>query len=295
MASLAFLDTWSNCVTRKAALAPFTSLKMGGLAAALVKPPDAVTLAAILKAAKKQKAQVRFLGSGTNILVKDEGFQGIVIQFSEPGFQTITVKDNTVIAKTGVTLSSLVATAARHHLGGLESLVGLPGTVGGALKNDLKVKTGPLSQFVSRVELLDAQGKVAWHGRDDVPIDQLLSTPDGAIILSAEFELHADQDDAIIKRLRKNWIHTKMSQPMSFERSARLFRDPPGGTASQLIVKASAQLNKVGGASLSERDANYVIVKDPVKTADVLKLMEAVQQQVEDRLGDVLSASLVVW
>lgn len=295
MPSLAFLDSWSDCVTKKAPLAPFTSLKMGGLASALVKPADAATLAAILKAAQKNKAQVRFLGSGTNILVRDEGFQGMVIQFSDPAFQTITVKDKKLIARTGTTLSALVASAARHGLGGLESLVGLPGTVGGALKNDLKVKTGPLSQFVSKVELLDAQGKIAWHGRDDVPIDQLLSTPDGAIILGAEFELEPDQEDAIIKRIRKNWIHVKTHQPMSFERSARLFRDPPGGTASQLIVKASAQLNKVGGASLSERDANYVIVKDPVKTADVLKLMETVQHQVEDRLGDVLTASLIVW
>jgi len=295
MASLAFLDTWSNCVTKKAPLAPFTSLKMGGLAAALVKPSDAATLAAILKAAKKHKAQVRFLGSGTNILVRDEGFQGMVVQFSEPAFQTLIVKEHKLVAGTGATLSSLVATAARHQLGGLESLVGLPGTVGGALKNDLKVKTGPLSQFVSKVELLDAQGKIAWHGRDDLPIDQLLSTPDGAIILGAEFDLHPDQDEAIIKRLRKNWIHTKAHQPLILERSARLFRDPPGGTASQLIVKASAQLNKVGGASLSERDANYVVVTDPVKTADVLKLMETVQHQVEDRLGDVLQASLIVW
>ena len=98
MASLAFLDTWSSCVTRKAALAPFTSLKMGGLAAALVKPPDVATLSAILKAAQKNKAQVRFLGSGTNILVRDEGFQGIVIQFSAPAFQTITVKEQMVVA-----------------------------------------------------------------------------------------------------------------------------------------------------------------------------------------------------
>jgi UDP-N-acetylmuramate dehydrogenase len=268
---------------------------MGGSAAALVKPPDVVTLAAILKAAQKHKVQVRFLGSGTNIIVRNEGFPGLIVQFADPAFQSITVKGNTVTAKTGTNLSALVATAARHHLGGLESLVGLPGTVGGALKNDLKVRTGPLSQFVSKVELLDASGKVAWHGRDDVPIDQLLSTSDGVIILGAEFDLHPDQDEAIIKRIRKNWIHVKTHQPMSFERSARLFRDPPGGAASQLIVKASAQLNKVGGAALSERDANYVVVHDPVKSEDVLKLMEIVQTQVEERLGDVLQPSLVVW
>lgn len=295
MSALAYLDTWKACVTKNAPLAPFTSLKMGGSAAALVRPPDIATLAAVLLAAAKHRTEVRYLGSGTNILVQDAGFEGIVIQLTAPAFQNITVKDHLLIARTGTTLSNLVATAARHHLGGLESLVGLPGTVGGALKNDLKVKTGPLSQFVSRVELLHADGKNAWHGRDDVPIDQLLSTPDGVVILGAEFVLQVDQPEAIVKRLRKNWIHTKTHQPLSTERTAKLFRDPPGGTANQLIVKASAQLTTIGGASLSERDANYVVVTPKAQAGDVLQLMDKVQTHVEERLGESLQPSLVVW
>ncbi|HQR42561.1 MAG TPA: FAD-binding protein [Gemmatales bacterium] len=295
MPSLAFLDNWSNCVVKKAPLSPLTSLGIGGTAAALVRPADVATLIGVLQAASKSKVDVRFLGSGSNILVKDTGFDGIVIHFATPAFQAITVKDNKIEARTGATLSQLLSTAARHGLGGLESLVSVPGTVGGALKNDLKVKTGPLSQFVSRVELLDASGKVAWHGRDDVPIDQLLSTPDGAIILGAEFILQPDQPEAMVKRLRKNWIHARIHQPLSQHHTAKLFRDPPGGTANQLIVKASAQLNKVGHASLCERDANYVVVTDKARTNDVLELMEKVQTQVEERMGEVLQPSLVVW
>lgn len=295
MSSLAYLDSWKACVTRNAPLAPFTSLRMGGAAGALVKPPDVATLAAVLQAAVKHKTEIRYLGSGTNILVQDAGFPGIVIQFTAPAFQTVTVKKNALIARTGTTLGTLVAESARHHLGGLESLVGLHGTVGGALKNDLKVKTGPLSQFVSRVELLHADGKDTWHGRDDLPIDQLLSTPDGAIILGAEFVLQEDQADTIVKRLKKNWIHAKTNQPLIAERTARLFRDPPGGTANQFIVKASAQLTAVGGASLSERDCNYVVVTPQAKASDVLKLMEQVQTHVEERLGELLQPSLVVW
>jgi UDP-N-acetylmuramate dehydrogenase len=295
MPSLAFLDSWPQCVTKKVPLGPLTSLGIGGHAAALVQPDSVATLNAVLKGASKNKIPVRFLGSGSNVLVKDTGFDGIVIQFSAPAFQAITVKDNRLEARTGATLSNLLGTAARHGLGGLESLVSLPGTVGGALKNDLKVKTGPLSQFVSRVELLDATGKITWHGRDDVPIDQLLSTPDGVIILGAEFMLHPDQPEAMVKRLRKNWIHARTHQPLVKQHTAKLFRDPPGGTANQFIVKASAQLNKVGHASLSERDANYVIVSDKAKAVEVMELMEKVQAQVEERLGEVLQPSLVVW
>lgn len=295
MASMAFLNNWSECVSMNAPMASLTSLQIGGKAGALIRPPDAATLSDIVQAAIKHKVDVRYLGSGSNILVQDSGFPGIVIQFSAPGFQEVTVNDNLVLAKTGTTLGNLVSTAARHQLGGLESLVSLPGTVGGALKNDLKVKTGPLSQFVNRVELLDTTGKVSWHNRDDLPIDQLLATPEGVIILGAEFALQPDNAEAIVKRLRKNWIHTRNHAPLTLERASRLFRDPPGGTASQLIVKASAQLNKVGGASLSERDSNYVIVNDKASSNDVLQLMEKVQIQVEERLGESLQPSLVVW
>src|SRR5262249_31147454 len=157
-----------------------------------------------------------------NILVRDEGFSGIVIQFSAPGFQTITVKNEVLTARSGAPLSSLVSTAARHGLGGLETLVGVPGTVGGALKNDLRIKTGPLSQFVSRVELLDNQGNISWHGRDEVPIEQLLASQDGSIIVGAEFELQTDSEQMIVKRLLKSWIHARMHQPLAMERSSRL-------------------------------------------------------------------------
>jgi len=293
--AVAFLQTWAKYVTWNAPLAPFTTLKLGGPAAALVRPPDAATLATILAACRHQHAQVRFLGNGSNILVKEEGFPGIVIRFSDPPFQTITVSASIVSARTGASIGALVSTAARHGLGGLEGLVGLPGTVGGALKNDLKVKTGPLSQFVSRVELLDTSGDIGWHGRDDVPLDQVLHAPDGPVILGAEFQLHAAPPEDIIKRLRKNWIYMKSQQPLSFERSARLFRDPPGSTANQLITQAGAQLNQVGGAVLSDRDANYVVVSDPVISRDVLRLMELVQAQVSERLGEALQPSLVVW
>lgn len=295
MSSLTFLEKWPGCVVKQAPLAPLTSLRMGGPAGALVAPDSVETLFAMLKEAVRHQVGVRFLGSGTNILVQDVGYPGLVIQFTSTKFQTIDVSDNKVIANTGVTLGNLLSTAARKQLGGLESLVGFPGTVGGALKNDLKVKTGPLSQYVSRVQLLDSQGKVAWHARDEIPIDQLLSTPDGAIILGAEFTLHHDQTESIIKRIRKHWIHTTTHQPLRHERFARLFRDPPGGTANQLIVKASVQLSKVGTASLSERDANYVVVTGDAKAEDVLQLMELVQSHVEERLGETLQPSLVVW
>lgn len=295
MSSLSFLDKWPGSVQKQAPLAPLTSLRMGGPASALVTPDSIEVLYEMLTQAARNQVGVRFLGSGTNILVQDAGFPGLVIQFTAPCFQTIEVEDNKVSAKTGVTLGHLLSTAARRQLGGLESLVGFPGTVGGALKNDLKVKTGPLSQYVSRVQLLDSHGKVAWHARDEIPIDQLLSTPDGAIILGAEFTLHHDQKESIIKRIRKHWIHTTTNQPLRHERFARLFRDPPGGTANQLIVKASVQLSKVGSASLSERDANYVVVTGDAKVNDVLQLMELVQTHVEERLGETLQPSLVIW
>jgi UDP-N-acetylmuramate dehydrogenase len=285
MASLAFLDKWSKYVVRDADLAPFTSLKLGGKAAALVRPPDVATLAAVLQACQKGQVPVRFLGSGTNVLVRDEGFPGVVVQFSSPAFQEVKVSGEVVHAKTGATLAALVSGAARAGLGGLESLVGLPGTVGGALKNDLKIKTGPLSQSVSRIELLDPDGRVAEYGRNDIPIEPLLQPAQGPVILSAEFVLTPDRPEAIVKS----------QQPPSLERTARLFRDPPGGTANQLIVQAGVQTSRVNEVTLNERDANYAVVAGRAQARDVIALMDLVASQVEERLGQTLQPSLVIW
>src|SRR5437588_4067892 len=101
MASLTFLDAWSDCIARNVDLAPFTSLKIGGKAAAVARPTDVKTLSAILQACKKNKVAIHFLGSGTNILARDEGWPGLVIRFSEPSFQAITVSGTTIQAKTG--------------------------------------------------------------------------------------------------------------------------------------------------------------------------------------------------
>jgi UDP-N-acetylmuramate dehydrogenase len=132
------------------------------------------------------------------------------------------------------------------------------------------------------------------YEKDDLPLG---SSPvgDESVLLAAEFHLEADDPDAILKRMRKLWIHKKSHQPLSFQSVARLFKDPRGLAADQIIEQAGLKGTRVGGAELSDRDANYVIAHPGATARDVLRLIDLVRSRVNERLGQMLQLDLVVW
>ncbi len=113
--------------------------------------------------------------------------------------------------------------------------------------------------------------------------------------MAAEFELDPDRPDAIVKRIRKAWIQRKAKQPLTFQASARLFKDPRGFSASTLLEQAGLRGTKVGGAELSDRDANYVVAHPGASTRDVLRLIDLLRSRVRERFGVELELEPAVW
>src|SRR5207253_5899905 len=134
-------------------------------------------------------------------------------------------------AGTGAALAALISEAARHGLAGLEPLVGILGTVGGALRCNAGDRAGEIGQHVRLVEVLDDRGQVQVRERDDLRFAYRWSNLDDPVLLAAEFELETDQVDTIVKRLRKAWISRKASQPLIFQAAGRIFKDPRGLSA----------------------------------------------------------------
>lgn len=211
------LEEFDAIIKRNEPLAPYTYLKVGGPADMLVLPRSREELAAIVGWFSRERVPVHVLGGGCNILIRDEGVRGAVLRLSEPAFTEITVHGRQVRAGTGAALSALISEAARHGLAGLESLVGIPGTVGGALRCNAGDRAGEIGQYVRQVEILDEIGQVQVRERDELRFAYRSSNLDDAILLSAEFELDADKLDAIVKRLRRAWIQRKAAQPLSFQ------------------------------------------------------------------------------
>ena len=177
----------------------------------------------MVRRCSENRIPLRVLGGGCNVLVGDEGVRGVVLRLSEPAFTEITVEGNRVRSGAGAALSSLISQATRHALAGFETLVGIPGTVGGALLCNAGDRSGEIGQCVRSVEVLNDRGQVETRSRDELRFAENWSNLDDPVLLAAEFELDPDAPEALVKRMRKAWIHRKASQPLSFESAVRVF------------------------------------------------------------------------
>jgi UDP-N-acetylmuramate dehydrogenase len=289
------LDDFADIVKPGEPLAPYMHLRLGGPAEFLVQPRSRQELSAVVRRCFEQRLPLRVLGGGCNLLVRDEGVKGVVLRLSEPAFTQVTAQGNDVAGGTGAAVSALISQAARHGLAGLETLVGIPGTVGGALRCNAGDRAGDISQFVRQVEVLDSKGEVQVRERDELRFGYHWSNLDDPVILSAEFRLESDAPDAIVKRMRRAWIQRKASQPLSYQPACRVFRNPRALSAGALIEQAGLARTRVGGAEVSERDSNYVVIHPEATARDVLRLIDLMRSRVQERFGVELEMELTIW
>jgi UDP-N-acetylmuramate dehydrogenase len=276
-------------------LAPYTHLKLGGPAEALAQPRTVEELCALVRRCLERQLPMRLLGGGCNLLVRDEGVRGVVLRLSEAAFTGVSVTGKRVRAGGGASLAALISQAARHGLAGLEALVGIPGTVGGALRHHAGERAGDLGQYLRGVEVIDSGGRPLQREGEELRLAQRWSSSDDPVLVAAAFELEADTADAIVKRMRKAWIQRKARQPFSFQAACRLFEDPRGLDAGSLIEQAGLARTKVGGAEVSERDAGAVVVHPGATARDVLRLIDLVRSRVHERFHVELELAISIW
>jgi UDP-N-acetylmuramate dehydrogenase len=289
------LEGFDEIVQRDEPLAPYTNLKVGGSAEMVVRPRSRDELVEVVRQCLLKGIAVRVLGGGCNVLVRDEGVRGVVLRLSEPAFTQISVSGQGLRAGAGAALSALISEAARHGLAGLESLVGIPGTVGGALRGNAGDRSGEIGPYVRSVEVLDDQGQVQVREREELRFSYRWSNLEDPVLVSGEFELEADQTDTIVKRLRKAWIHRKAAQPLSFQAAARIFKNPRGLSAATLVAQAGLVGSRVGGAEVSERDANFIVSRPGTSSRDILRLIDLMRSRVRERSSVELELELVIW
>jgi UDP-N-acetylmuramate dehydrogenase len=288
-------EEFPEIVRAQQPLAPFTLLRVGGNAQYLAKPRSLEELSGLMRAAATERLPVRVLGVGSNVLVRDEGVPGVVLRLTEPTFTKIEIEGKTVRAGGGAALSALISESARHNLAGLETLVGISATVGGALRCNAGDRTGEIGEYVRRVEVLDAGHRAVWREHEELHFGTHQSNLDDPVILGAEFQLDVDSPENIKKRMLRAWIMRKASQPFSYEAAARIFEDPRGIQAATLIEQADLAKTRVGGASVSDRNANYIVAGPDATSRDVLRLIDLIQSKVRESSGIQLEREIVIW
>jgi len=292
---MSFADEFRGITRPDVPLAPYTWLKIGGPAQYLVEPRSADELAAVLRLAYESGIPCRILGGGSNVLIPDAGVSGITLRLTHESFAAVTVASPVVRAGAGALVSHVMSEAVTAGLAGLENLVGVPGTIGGALHGNAGTRHGEIGQYVRSVTVVTAAGERFVRMEDELTFGYRSSSINEPAILEAEFELIPDDPDEIARRLRKLWIMKKSTQPFSFQSAGCIFKNPRGLSAGALIDQAGLKGMRIGGAEVSTKHANFIIAHPGCRADDVLRLIKVIKEKVYEKKEIVLESEVKIW
>jgi UDP-N-acetylmuramate dehydrogenase len=289
-------EDFRDAVKTDEPLAPLVWFRLGGRAAYFARPRHLDELVALLKRCRETGTAFKVLAGGSNLLVRDEGIDALVIHLESPFFSDVTVRGNVVEAGAAVPLTALISQSARAGLAGLEILTGIPGTVGGALRGNAGGRQGAIGQFVRRATVLDPAEMVQVRERDDLSFADRDSNLDDPVIISAEFELDAEDPESVVRRMRRVWIIKKENQPYGHQLSGCIFKNPsPDVAAGTLIDQAGLKGMREGAVEVSDRHANFIVADPGARAADVLQLIDRIRQRVWQQFGYELELQIQVW
>jgi UDP-N-acetylmuramate dehydrogenase len=291
-----FDDLPADVCRRDVPLGPLTWFGLGGPAEYLIEPRNEEELAAVVRRCRENSVALRVLGFGANVLVRDEGVSGVVVRLTAEAF-TNTVYDGVQITVGGgVDLAKLVRNTVRRGLAGLETLAGIPGTVGGGIRMNCGGRYGEIARAVHSVRVVSADGELYQREHDDLAFEYRRCNLGGDWVTSAEFRLRQRDSQELVRRFREIWIFKQNTQPPIGARSAGcIFRNPNGRPAGMLIDQAGLKGTRMGGAYVSERHANFILAEKGSKAADVVSLIKLVADRVETQFGIRLEPEVEIW
>lgn len=289
------LADFSEITRRDEPLAPYTWMKIGGPAQFLIQPRTPEELIQVVKTCDQVEAPVKLLGGGSNLLVRDAGVGGVVLRIYGEPFAKVEVQGDLVRAGAGAMLTTVISHTVNAGLAGMETLVGIPGTVGGALHGNAGGRIGDIGQFVESVTALTMTGEVVTRNQDELSFGYRESNLDDLIILEATFRLQPDDPDEITRHMRKLWISKKATQPYSFQSAGCVFKNPRGMSAGLLIDQAGLRGTRIGNAEISDRHANFIVSHPGASSADVQRLIDLARSKVAEQFGVDLELEIEVW
>ncbi len=295
MAQASPFDDLGVAVSTAEPLASHTWLGVGGPAAYFCEPVDVGTLARVVARCHERGIPVRIVGGGSNVLVPTAGFSGMVIRLSAADFCEIAVEGTICLAGAGAKLVHVVSAAVQAGLAGLEMLVDIPGTVGGAVVGNAGGHGGDIGQRIRDVTVMLADGSVEARDRSRLAFESRWSNLDDCIVIGCRLELDPEDPGLLTKRMQKQWIVGRSSQPSGTRTVAMMFKDPLGTTAEQLIEQAGGRELRSGEATVYPPHANFLVAGPRCTADDVRSLVELVRDRVRQRLGVELAPLIQVW
>lgn len=282
--------------TENEPLAKYTWLKIGGPARYFIKPRSAEELATVICRCRENGFPWRVLGQGANLLIDDKGINAAVIKLDHEAFRQIDLAATSVTIGAGASLSVAVQETIKAGLSGMEILVGIPGSLGGAIKMNAGGRFGDIGTLVAQIEVVDTSGTAFWREKPELSFDYRETNITDQVVTQVQLELTPDDPHRILTRMRETWILKKTSQPLSLRSAGCVFKNPsPDQPAGMLIDRAGLKGKAVGAASVSDQHANFIINQENATFADIMGLIELVRKTVYEKNGVELELELEVW
>jgi UDP-N-acetylmuramate dehydrogenase len=268
------------------ALAPLTTFRIGGPAALFLEPGSEDDLAAASEAVRVSGIPYVVLGKGSNVLISDDGFAGLVLRLGR-GFRWAGRDGARLTAGAATPLPALAGIALQHGLTGLEFGVAIPGSLGGAVRMNAGAHEGEVAGVLERIDVyrLGAGHAEAIAAEDAGFRYRGSGLPDDAVVMGAVVALRTDASSAIRARMDAARRWRRATQPVAEANCGSVFTNPPGEHAARLIDRAGGKTLRVGAARVSEKHANFIVAEPGATARDVIGLIEAVQGLVERTVG----------
>ena len=270
-------------------MASHTTFRIGGPADYFVMPETVEELAGVLALCKEENVPYFILGNGSNLLVGDKGFRGVVIQLYK-NFDGLEINGTKVTAKSGAMLIRVAKEAGKAGLTGLEFASGIPGTIGGAMVMNAGAYGGEMKDVVTAVTVLTKNGEIKTLTGEEMNFRYRGSVveEEGHIVLEAVMELTEGNLDEIQARMDELSVQRRTKQPIEYPSAGSTFKRPEGYFAGKLIQDADLRGYQVGGAQVSEKHCGFVINAGGATAADVMQLMKDVSDKVNAQFGVTL-------
>ncbi|MCX7871956.1 MAG: UDP-N-acetylmuramate dehydrogenase [Verrucomicrobiae bacterium] len=268
-----------------APLATKTTFGVGGNADYFVEAKDDVELRGILQICNQNGVKFHILGKGSNTIVKDGGFRGVVIQLTGRWFEKIAVDGTKIECGAGVRLKSLVIEAQRNSIGGFEFLEGIPGTVGGALKMNASAMGSQISDVITYLKIMTYGGDIKEISKEQAGFGyrncQVLKD---AIAIGATFcGIKADKE--VIAKKMESFANKRFASQPKYRSAGCVFKNPYGCSAGKIIDELGLKGLMIGGAMISREHGNFIVNVNQAKAKDILELVDKVRKEVKNKHG----------
>lgn len=271
-----------------------TTFRVGGEADCLIMIHEEQELTKLIRYLNQIEEAYFIVGNGSNLLVGDKGYRGVVLKFDGP-MGEVQTKGTVIRAGAGALLSKVAAQAKEHGLCGMEFAAGIPGSIGGAVVMNAGAYGGEMKQVVVSVRGLDKEGEILTMDNDTMEFGYRSSAIRNRpiIVLEVTLQLAAGDAEAIGARMEELAVQRRSKQPLEYPSAGSTFKRPEGYFAGKLIMDAGLRGYRIGGAQVSEKHCGFVVNRGGATAADIREVIEEVQERVRDRFHVTLEPEIV--